>query len=83
MKGTKVVWTSLSIAVWVIPITIIACRGGVDGYEDAGTEGNIMGATKGRSSAGQDACAAAPMVDGDATAENALSDEAGCKRDEE
>lgn len=65
----------------------IACRGGVDGYGDAGTDGNIMGSLdKGKpsSAADGDACATAMVtVDDSAASENASSGGPGCTKDEE
>ena len=81
MKRTMlVVGTSLFVALAISGmVTISACRGGVDGYGDAGSDSDIMGAL-GKSSASResDACAAASAANDDAT-----HGDAGCTEEED
>ena len=69
MKRTMLVVTSLFVAFAMSGmVTISACRGGVDGYGDAGTDSDIIGMLgRGSASSESDACAAATGRDDDAS----------------
>ncbi len=68
MKRTLLVFSSLFVAAAMSGmVTISACRGGVDGYGDAGRDGDIIGMLgRGSASSANDACAAATGTDDDA-----------------
>lgn len=69
MKRTMLVFSSLFVAVAMSGmVTISACRGGVDGYGDAGSDSDIIGMLgKGSASSASDACAAATGTDEEAS----------------
>jgi len=93
MKRTTLFWMVFPLGVAAAgAAATMSCRGGVDGYGDAGTDGDIIGSIgKGTSSGASDGgggddggCATAIVtVDDSAATDNASSGGPGCTNDDE
>ena len=90
MRRMTVVLTAIPLLLVAGGAATIACRGGADGFGDAGTDGNIMGSIasgglkRGSDAGSGDACAAALVtIDDSFATEGASSGGPGCTKDDE